>query len=97
MTTKELTQHITSFASLILNRGRIQQIQAKTAEAYIGRGVIETFPNGQTADALIMQVSWEPTCGLDGDWLLYVAYTNVNAPVVGAWLDASVLTLKDGE
>ena len=97
MSIQELTSNITSFAAMTLNGNRIKQIVGQTGVEYIGKIVIETTPRGQQLEAMIMQISWESSCGLNGDWLVYIAYTDEKSAVPGAWVGKSVLTLKDGE
>lgn len=95
MTIKEVTRNITSFASMILNGNRIQQIVGQTGAEYIGKIVIETTPRGHQQEAMIMKIEWCDSCGLNGEWMIYIAYTDEHAAVPGAWVGKSVLTLKD--
>ena len=97
MSIQELTRNITSFAAMTLNAGRIRQIVGQTGEEYIGKIVIETMPNGKQAEAMIMAIEWCASCGLNGEWMIYIAYTDEKSAVPGAWVGKSVLSLKDGE
>lgn len=94
MSISEIKQKVTSFANMHLNASRIRTIESETGAEYIGALVVETLPNGSTQDAMILKIEWCPTCGLNGDWMIFIAYTNPQAYVPSAWVSKSVLTLK---
>lgn len=94
-----LLTKVTSFAALIASANRIHNVireeQGLTGQEYIGALVEEMTPSGNKLEAIIMQVEWCPSCGLNGNWLIYIAYTDEKKYVPGAWVDRSVLTLKE--
>lgn len=98
MTTLE---RITSFASMMLSTAKIHQAIAKetddTGRRYIGCRVYETFPNGSKRPATIKEVSWCPTCGENGNWLLYVEFEDSKTFVPGNWTTREALTLMESE
>lgn len=97
MTFQETLKTVTSFASLMLSRERVRKIVSDTGEQYIGKLVIETAPNGTQQEAMIMKIEWCDSCGLNGDWLLYITYTDEKSPVPGAWVNRDALSLVDGQ
>lgn len=90
-----ILEKVTSFASLMLNAGRIRQIQDDTGRQYIGKRVIETTPRGNKWEATITDIEWCQTCGLNGEWLIYILYIESVNGLPGAWVSRDVLTLAE--
>ncbi len=97
MTFTDTLHKVTSFASMIINGNRIRNIVGQTGEEYLGTTVYETQPNGTQLEAIIMNIEWQPSIGLNGEWCIFIAYTDEKSPVVGHWCGRDVLTLKEGE
>ena len=95
MSIQELTRNITSFAALMLNGSKIREVVADTGAQYVGRAVIEKQPNGNTRRAVIMEIVWESSLGLNGDWIIRIGYSDEQSPVLMAWVGRDCLTLAE--
>lgn len=105
MTIKEL---ITTFDNMIQSASKIynfiEEEQDGTGRQYIGASVTVKMPNGSKRKAIITEIEWCPSCGLKGNWMIYVKYLHNTYTVTpegkkklatapGAWVTREVLQI----
>lgn len=96
MTTFAQTKEkLVTFARAIIRAQSIREAQTATADDYTGCEVIEQFPSGSHAVAIITHIVWEqsvidPKTGLSGDWMIGIRYLHDGSQ---AWVGQTALTL----